>query len=52
MLKFILGLLLGYYISSNKEIVEKYCYICINWIKEKCKAIKEKINKKDNSEIV
>lgn len=52
MLKFILGLLIGYYVSSNKETVKKYYNICINWIKEKCKAIKEKNNKKDNSETV
>ena len=35
MLNFILGLLVGYYISSNKEIVKKYYDMFINWVKEK-----------------
>ena len=35
MLNFILGLLVGYYVSSNKEIVKKYYNIFINWVKEK-----------------
>jgi hypothetical protein len=35
MLNFILGLLVGYYVSSNKETVKKYYNIFINWAKEK-----------------
>lgn len=52
MLKLIIGFILGYWVAYNKETVKEYFNICVNWIKEKCKAIKEKNNKKDNSETV
>ena len=42
MLKFILGLLLGYYVSENKAIVKKYFNMFITWCKFK---------KEDNKEI-
>lgn len=35
MLNFILGLLVGYYISDNKDIVKKYFDMFIDWCKSK-----------------
>lgn len=42
MLKFILGLLVGYYVTNNKDIVKKYFNMFVNWCKSK---------KEDNKEI-
>jgi hypothetical protein len=41
MLKFILGLLLGYYVSENKAIVKKYFNMFIEWCKSKKENNKE-----------
>ena len=42
MLNFILGLLVGYYVTNNKDIVKKYFNMFITWCKFK---------KEDNKEI-
>lgn len=39
MLKFILGLLVGYCVSDNKDIVKKYFNMFIDWCKKCIKSL-------------
>lgn len=47
MLKFILGLLVGYCVSDNKDIVKKYFNMFIDWCKKMYKRFNS--NNKTNN---